>query len=44
MEINAELAIELSKTSIERRRVNELRRSNEVLREELQQTFGDEFE
>lgn len=43
-EINAELAIEQSHTALERRKVNELRRANEVLQEELQTTYGEAFE
>ncbi len=43
-EINAELAIAKSNAALERRRVNELRRSNELLREELVLTYGSEFE
>ena len=43
-EINSELAIEKSRAALERRRVNELRRSNEVLREELVRNYGEEFE
>jgi hypothetical protein len=42
-EINSELAIEKSRAAIERRRVNELRRSNELLREELIELYGEEF-
>jgi hypothetical protein len=40
-EINSELAIEQSRTALERRKVNEMQRANEVLREELSQTYGD---
>ncbi len=43
-EINSELAIEQSRTAQERRRVNELRRSNEALREELTGIYGSDFE
>jgi hypothetical protein len=43
-EINSELAIEQSRAAQSRRRVNELRRSNEMLREELQDTYGESFE
>lgn len=43
-EINSELAIERSRTAQSRRRVNDLRRANEVLREELQTTYGEDFE
>jgi hypothetical protein len=42
-EINAELAIEKSRTAKSRRRVNELRKSNEELDQSLRATFGDEF-
>ena len=42
-EINAELAIEKSRTAKSRRRVNELRKSNEELEESMRTTFGDEF-
>lgn len=42
-EINAELAIEKSRTARLRRRVNELRKSNDELNESLRATFGDEF-
>lgn len=40
-EINSELAIEQSRTVVERRRVNEMRRSNELLLEELQGIYGE---
>lgn len=43
-EINSELAIEQSRSAQSRRKANELRRSNEVLREELTATYGDSFE
>lgn len=43
-EINAELAIEKSRTAKSRRRVNEQRKTNQELEEKLQATFGDEFE
>ena len=43
-EINAELAIEKSRTAKSRRQVNELRQSNEELEASLRATFGDEFE
>ncbi|MDX2416304.1 MAG: DUF4398 domain-containing protein [Xanthomonadales bacterium] len=42
-EINAELAIEKSRTAKSRRRVNELRKSNEELEARMYATFGDEF-
>ncbi len=42
-EINAELAIEKSRAAVERRKVNELRRANELLREQLEMTYGAEF-
>jgi hypothetical protein len=43
-EINSELAIEKSRTAKLRRKVNELRRANEVLREELEANYGESFE
>jgi len=43
-EINAELAIEQSRTAALRREVNEASRANEVLREELETTYGEAFE
>lgn len=43
-EINSELAIEQSRTARDRRRVNELRRSNEELREEMTSIYGEDFE
>jgi hypothetical protein len=42
-EINAELAIEKTRTAKSRRRVNEQRKSNEELDASLRATFGDEF-
>jgi len=42
-EINAELAIEKSRTAKVRRQVNELRKRNEELEARLHATFGDEF-
>ena len=42
-EINAELAIEKSRTAKSRRRVNEQRKTNQELDERLRATFGDEF-
>jgi hypothetical protein len=42
-EINAELAIEKSRTAKLRRQVNELRKSNEELDAKLRATFGGEF-
>jgi len=42
-EINAELAIEKSRTARSRRQVNEQRKSNEELEEGLRATFGDDF-
>lgn len=42
-EINAELAIEKSRTAKSRRRANELRKSNEELDAKLRATFGDEY-
>lgn len=43
-EINAELAIEQSRTAQLRREVNEQRRANELLREELQANYGEAFQ
>lgn len=42
-EINSELAIEKARAGKSRRRVTELRKSNEELEKRLQETFGDEF-
>ena len=42
-EINAELAIEKSRTAKSRRQMNELRKSNDELRATLIETFGEEF-
>ncbi len=42
-EINSELAIEKSRTAIMRARVAELARENEILREDFESTFGEEF-
>jgi len=43
-EINAELAIEKSRTARSRRRVKEQRESNEELEQSLRATFGSDFE
>jgi len=43
-EINSELAIEKSRAAKSRRRVNELRKSNDELENKLRATFGDVFE
>ena len=43
-EINSELAIEKSRTALAQRKANELRRENEVLREELLAEYGEDFE
>lgn len=43
-EINSELAIEQSRAGQSRRKVNELRRSNEMLMEEMESTYGESFE
>ena len=43
-EINSELAIEQSRTALERRKVNELRRANEILADELEATYGEAFQ
>jgi len=42
-EINSELAIEQSRAAQSRRKVNELQRANEILREELEATYGESF-
>jgi hypothetical protein len=42
-QINAELAIEKSRTAKSRRKANELRKSNEELGASLRETFGDDF-
>ena len=42
-EINAELAIEKSRTAKSRRQVNELRKTNEELEARLHATYGDDF-
>ena len=41
--INSELAMEKARTAKSRRRVNELRKSNEELDERLRATFGDDY-
>jgi hypothetical protein len=43
-EINSELAIEKTRTAQARAEVAELTRENEILREDYQATFGEEFE
>lgn len=43
-EINSELAIEQSRAALVRRKVNELRRENELLRDDLRSLYGAEFE
>ncbi len=42
-EINAELAIEKSRTAKSRRMVNEMRKTNEELEARLHATYGDDF-
>ncbi len=42
-EINSELAIEKSRTATARRKVSELSRTNEILREELEANYGEQF-
>ena len=42
-EINSELAIEKSKAAIVRGQVTELARENEILREDFEATFGEDF-
>lgn len=42
-EINSELAIEESRTAIQRRKMNEMLRENELLLEELQAIYGEDL-
>ena len=42
-EINSELAIEKSRTAEIRAKVTELARQNEILREDFETTFGEDF-
>jgi len=43
-EINSELAIEKSRAAKSRRKVNELRRANELMKEEMEANYGESFE
>lgn len=43
-EINSELAMQKTRTAIIRARVTELQRENEILREDFQSTFGEDFQ
>ncbi len=43
-EINSELAIEKSRAAIVRARLAEQARENEILREDFESTFGEDFE
>jgi hypothetical protein len=43
-EINSELSIEKSRAAVVRTEVTELARANEILREDFQNTFGEDFE
>jgi hypothetical protein len=43
-EINSELAIEKSRAAVIRGKVTELARENEILREDFESTFGEDFE
>ena len=43
-EINSELAIEKSRTAVTRAKVSEKARENEILREDFESTFGEDFE
>jgi hypothetical protein len=43
-EINSELAIEKTRTSQVRARVTEMVRENEILREDFQNTYGEDFQ
>lgn len=42
-EINSELAIEKSRTAMMRAKVADLARENEILREDFEATFGEDF-
>lgn len=42
-EINSELAIEKSRAAVMRGKVTELARENEILREDFEMTFGEDF-
>jgi len=42
-EINSELAIEKTRTAIVRGKVTELVRKNEILQEDIEATFGEDF-
>ena len=42
-EINSELAIEKSRTAVIRAKVSEQARENEILREDFESTFGEDF-
>jgi cell shape-determining protein MreC len=42
-EINSELALQKTRTAIIRARVTELQRENEILREDFERTFGEDF-
>jgi len=43
-EVNSELAIEQSRTALWRRKASEASRANEILREELRATYGEDFQ
>jgi hypothetical protein len=43
-EINSELAIEKSRTAVVRAKVSERARENEILREDFESTYGEDFE
>jgi len=43
-EINSELAIEKSRTALVRAKVSEQARENEILREDFESTYGEDFE
>ena len=42
-EINSELAIEKTRTAVVRGKVTELARKNEILQEDIEATFGEDF-
>ena len=43
-EINAELALARTQAALQRQKVNDLQSSNDVLLEQLRETFGEEFD
>jgi hypothetical protein len=43
-EINAELALARTRAALQRQKVNDLQSANEILLEQLRQTFGEDFQ